>query len=779
MKKLSSIIFALAALSFAAVSCQEEEIFQPGEPEESGCYGVYFPVQEASGSHTLTPDDPTSVDIIVKRANASGSVSDVPYVVTSSDESVFSFGSINFADGQDETSLHIDFPNATPGKTYSFTIQILDNKYASKYNDSAVALDYSFMIVEWKEFFGAEAKAGDLGHVYEISWEEDYDTQMFYYETSYPDIRFCKLVGAWQGNVETVDYEFYWNTKTNNLYVPHQWIGYTLSDGRDVYTGAAPDFYDKYNGWGEVVPSDDYFSWAPAWITKNGFFQPFYDGNGNFYLGDWLYLCTGGIPTGSGYQFGGDSEADADLYMAPGFIRTDYSIEAESDYSVSGSLPLYLTAGYDVASIKYAFFPGSLTATQVANKVSAVIAGTEDSEEIVLDAADRDEDGFYYLALDVTLPETGAYTFVAVSYDAEGNAKENASGEAYYVASGDVADNLVELTVSAEDTPSRYVGYHDYDSFAYYVCGQALTDVHIAVVDASKLSNEVLNTVKSDDQYAVSEEVLAKINGVGGYYNVVKVNANTTYAVVVWATNGSLDTTSYVLYTTAHLPYVWNSLGKGIYVDDIVAPMYGMPAGMTAPCDVFEEKSHPGLYKISGFQLPFVAEIFDTTEEEMALYEGGNWENAEIIIDAQNPNAVKIEEQFMGICLNSSDGWFYVTSMLNGAPFSNGTLANGEITFPVKGLLIALDDDGYYYGNKSGMFKVVLPSAAATAVVPSYPAGGHKYEVKFAGDFAKAKNTVFEREISAVSFSAAKGTPRLDSSSKKAEIKYGVEKLNF
>ena len=99
MKKLSSIIFALAALSFAAVSCQEEEIFQPGEPEESGCYGVYFPVQEASGSHTLTPDDPTSVDIIVKRANASGSVSDVPYVVTSSDESVFSFGSINFADG--------------------------------------------------------------------------------------------------------------------------------------------------------------------------------------------------------------------------------------------------------------------------------------------------------------------------------------------------------------------------------------------------------------------------------------------------------------------------------------------------------------------------------------------------------------------------------------------------------------------------------------------------------------------------------------------------------
>lgn len=762
----------LAALSFAAVSCVDEPTpFEPGEQDITGCYGVYFPVQEATaGSHTLTPADPTCVDIEVKRNNASGAIT-VPYNFIA-EEQIYTAGEISFADGNETAYLHVDFSAAAPGAPHKFSVVIDDPQYASRYFDGAVAVDYSFMIVEWKEFVGPEASAGDPGHIYQISWEEDYDTQMFYYETSYADIRFCKLVGAWHGNVETVDYEFYWNTKTNNLYVPHQWIGYTLSDGRSVYTGAAPDFYDKYNGWGEVVPSDDYFSWAPAWITKNGFFQPFYDGNGNFYLGDWLYLCTNGIPTGSGYQFGADDESGADLYMAPGFIRVDYSFEVESDYATDGVLPLYFTAGYDVASVKYAFFPGSLTATQVSNKVAAVIDGSEASVEIVLDEADRDEDGCYYFAEGVELPETGAYTFVAVAYDAEGNAQASASGEAYYVTAEDTEENLVELTVATEDTPSRYQSYHAYDSFAYYICGKDLTDVHVAIADASKLSDALLETIKSDSKYAVSEEILEKINGEGGYYTVFTgAKASTTYAVVVWATNGSLDTFSYDVYTTEHMPYTWKSIGKGTYTDDIVGPMYGMDPGVTVPCDFYVEENNPNLYMFTGFQLALTAALFETDEEEMARYENGNWYNAEIIVDVTDPTCVQFDEQAWGCCLNSADGWFYVTSIYQGKPFSKGTLVDGVITFPTKGLLISLDDDGYYYGNNSGMFKLTLPAASSASAVPSYPTNGHKYEVSLCGEFAKAKNTVFEREVSGVEFNSTKIAPKAKSSDKPAEIK--------
>lgn len=763
----------LAALSFAAVSCVDEPTpFEPGEPDVTGCYGVYFPKQEATaGSHTLTPADPTSVDIEVKRANASGAIT-VPYTFVS-EEQIYTAGEISFADGNETTYLHVDFAAANPGAPHKFSVIIDDPQYASKYLDSAVAVDYSFMIVEWVKFVGPEAKDGDLGHIYQISWEEDYDTEMYYYETSYANIRFCKLVDAWHGNVETVDYEFYWNTSTNNLYVPHQWIGYDLADGRSVYTGAAADFYDKYNGWGEVVPSDDYFTWAPAWIAKNGFFQPYYDGNGNFYLGDWLYLCQGGIPTGSGYQFGADDESGADLFMAPGFIRTDYSLEVESDYTVDGVLPLYFTAGYDVASVKYAFFPGSLTATQAANKIAAVIDGSEEAVEIVLDPADRDEDGSYYFAEGVELPETGAYTWVAVSFDAEGNACDSVSGEAYYVTAEETEDNLVEVTLDVEDTPERYQGFHSYDSFAYYVYGNNLTDVHIAIGDASKITDATLEAIKTDSKYAVSEDILDKINGVGGYYTVASnLKANTTYAVIIWATNGSLDTMDYALYQTDRLPYVWNSLGKGLFVDDVIAPAYSMDP-ITVPCDIYEEQNTPGLYMFSGFQCALTAEIFEVTEEEMADYEGGNWENAQIIIDATDPNKVFIEEQPMGVLLSSSDGWISLTSINGGKHFSEGTLADGAITFPTKGLLMAFSNipGSLYYANTNGMFKVALPEAAAASKASARPANGNKYQVKFCAEFAKSVDTVYEREVSGVEFTSSPIAPKAKSSEKPAEIK--------
>lgn len=789
MKKLSSIILALAALSFAAVSCQEEEIFQPGEPDVTGCFGVYFPKQDASGSHTYDPTAEKSITIEVARTNSTGAIT-VPVKVTQNPD-VFSFSEVSFADGQTTTELVVRFDNIQVGVESSFTVAVEDPQYASKYNDNAISIDCSILCVEWvnvlnpktnepavvtftSDWRGLERKAAmkyyevDGVRTVVVSCIEEDGFGLF---GGYPaDLSFTwfpSKTGAWDNgdddSLQAID-------------VAQSYFGFDYNNGdwNDVPEVEAPTPIYIFDWYSYFFTTGQYSKTADNFYKGNNANYPrsYYDGNGGFFINAQYYIIGLGGWTGKLYDI---------KLIVDGYTRTDYSLEAESDFSSDGILPLDFKAGKDVASIKYAFYPGSLSATQIDNKVAAISKGVDEATEIIPAEEDFYE-GFYYFFEDVTLPETGAYTMVAVSFDKDGNAQDSASLEAYYVAAADVEDNEVNVSVAAENTPARYDGYQPYNSFAYYICGKDLTDVHLAILDASTLTQDVLDEIKFDEdgKYAVSDEVLAKINGAGGYYTVVSgVKASTRYAVLVWATNGSLDTFAVAYYQTANLPYVWNSLGKGIYVDDIVAPMYGMPAGMTAPCDVFEEKTHPGLYKISGFQLPFVAEIFETTEEEMALYEGGNWENAEIIIDAQNPNAVKIEEQFMGICLNSSDGWFYVTSMLNGAPFSNGTLANGEITFPVKGLLIALDDDGYYYGNKSGMFKVVLPSAAATAVVPSYPAGGHKYEVKFAGDFAKAKNTVFEREISAVSFSAAKGTPRLDSSSKKAEIKYGVEKLNF
>ena len=46
----------------------------------------------------------------------------------------------------------------------------------------------------------------------------------------------------------------------------------------------------------------------------------------------------------------------------------------------------------------------------------------------------------------------------------------------------------------------------------------------------------------------------------------------------------------------------------------------------------------------------------------------------------------------------------------NGIEF--GTLQDGIITFPVNGLIV-YDDDGDYYGNINGAFRLILPGSAA------------------------------------------------------------------
>ena len=55
MKKFINILLAAAVTALAVVSCQKEEQIKPGTPDPEGCYGVYFPIQETSGSHIYSP----------------------------------------------------------------------------------------------------------------------------------------------------------------------------------------------------------------------------------------------------------------------------------------------------------------------------------------------------------------------------------------------------------------------------------------------------------------------------------------------------------------------------------------------------------------------------------------------------------------------------------------------------------------------------------------------------------------------------------------------------
>lgn len=553
MKRFFKYILAFAAVSFAANACVEEEPFQPGESEEAGCYGVYFPAQAASGSHTYDPTMEKSITINVARKNTDGAIN-VPFeIITDSDVFECADKTVSFEDGQTESSVIISFPKIETGKECSFSIQITDPQYASKYNATYASLDCSVLCVEWKKFYGPEATdATSEGHIYEIAWEEDYPANMYYYETSYPNIRFCYIENAWRTDEKNYDYTFYWDTKTNNLYVPNQYIGVTTASG-SIYTGAACDFYNGYNGWGVVCPGEEYFSWAPAWISKNDFLQPHYDGNGNFYLADWLYLCdAAGVPTGRGYQFGGDTYADSDLFMAAGFNRKDYSLDVSVGFTEKGVVPVKFKFGADVASIKYAAYPGALNTVQLSAKLEAIISGEENAAELSMEDA----------AVGLSFDESGIYTLVAVAFDDAGKYQEDASEKFNYVASGDEERYSVALSCGVASA-ERYKDANTDNTLEMYVFGEDIVEAKMALFSAIDLATSAQACIASlMEEDSAGADVIDAINGKGYSCLVGKLLPGTEYYAVVYANNGyseSITISSKGFFTTGDpLPIYMN-----------------------------------------------------------------------------------------------------------------------------------------------------------------------------------------------------------------------------
>lgn len=720
MKKYINIILASAIGALTVLSCaQKETPYEPGAADPSDCYGVFFPSQDAMGSHTYDPSMDKTVSITVSRTNTNGAIT-VPFSTTVSDEGVFNFGTIAFADGQSETELDVTFPGAPEGKTLSFSVQLDDdNAYISHYGSGAIAMDFSVLIVTWQYFLNPKTGEKAVVAFNEGWWGETAWAYVKYYEVN--GIRTCKTEtflheyngeqydgpGLW-GTGEDYEWTFIWYTKNQNqdghdlIRIPEQNTGYHHSSyDADVY--ALDYFY-----WNATDPNDE--AEFLKYASSNGDVVSYYDGNGGFYLSIRSYYMFG---------VGGWNPGAYDtIGIAEGFTRVDYSLKLETDYGSDGVTPVYVTAGADVASLKYAVYEGELNSAQLAAKLEAITAGSEATEtydEFEFDEEDAKNYGAFGIA-----PETsGAYTVIAVACSADGAIQNNASIVVNHISAADTEENLVALSVFTEETPARYQELHGYDSFAYGVSGTDLTEVHIGIIAEGDITSgeTAMAAVKGDASLAVSEEVLAEINADGGYYTIATgLKAKTTYYVIVWATNGALDGFAVDSFTTDSLPYVWNSLGKGTITDGLFVSLFSRP-DYTMECDVFEEASTPGLYMITGFQCSLTAQFFGVSEEEMAEYENGNWYNAEVVIDATDPNAVYIGEQEYGVLVNSNYGWILIDSE------PSGTLSNGEITFPAKEMYVYLG--GWYYGNSNGTFKVTLPASASTSAVIVPSRGGY------------------------------------------------------
>ena len=768
MKNIAKYLFAISAAAFTFAACEKEAEIKPGEPELDNCYGVYFPVQEASGDHIYNPTQDKVLEITVARTNTEGAIT-VPVTASFTDPDgptdVFTASDIVFADGQAETTFTVNFDNAEEGVTYAGHFVIEDNQYASIYSKNSIGLDFTVMCVEMLDFKTEDgSEKAMLTFSDDVFWGEVHDdVYLKYYEVD--GIRYCETtggklvspadgsdgIGPWGTNVQ-LSFKWYVNKTVTINDAEYQWIevapnyiGYDSSNG-PVYMG---DYYwmraDMGLGNGDYASSYDRYT-----NGSDGYLPSYYDGHGGFIFNAayWIH----GTTSWYGYK------DNTPVAIASGYTRVDYSLDLATDYSDGGETPVYVEAGVDIKTIKYEVFEGKFSGIQTSNKIEELLKDDKTMTEVALEY--DDEYKVNYTTLLLSPEKSGDYTVIVLAYDEAGKPQASDGISIHHITAEDAAEKAVVVSVFTEDTPARYQNLHKWDSFAYGISGENLTEVHVGIFTEATISkyggSAVMNAVKSDaEEYGASEEDLAAINADGGFYDILKgLAAKTTYYIIVWATNGDLDAFAIDSYTTEKLPYVWNSLGKGLINDGFIPYLFDGKTDVTVPCDVYEEASTPGLYMVTGFQCAVVAHFFNITEEQMAPYEGGNWTNAEVVVDATDPNAVFIEEQDYGISVNSSYGFFQIKTE------KSGTLKDGVITWPAEEMYIGLPGIGkWYYTNDEGTFSITLPSAVTAPAPAPFAAPARNGEVKDASlssglSFYNKEKVKYERDPQPVKVSA-------------------------
>lgn len=765
MKKIFNIISLVAVAAFTLISCQKQvEPHQPGPAEVSGCYGVYFPTQAASGSHVYSPTQDPSIEITLARTNTSGAIT-VPVKTTVSQDGIFTVGAATFADGQEETTFTVRFDSAEEGTTYNASFEIDDNQYASLYNSNPIALDFSVMRVEMKDFLNPVTGEPAIITLNEGWWGEVHQAKMKYYEVD--GVRTCEIYsiedgGIW-GDVVNASLKFNWYTKNNNeagknfLEVPKQYFGFDYSDWASKPESAAVNpiyVYDYYWYWIErgYSPEELDGGWLGFAVAEGasdgsgGYPVGYYDGNGGFYFNLRYYIPGLGGFSPPTYDF---------VAIAEGFTRVDYSLSVEADYTYNGETPIYVEAGVDVEALRYAIYEGELTPTQVANKTDAIISGADPSE-IFSDFEYDEENEELYAVFGVSPETTGIYTLVAVAYDESANPQTSASVTFTHIAGGDTEKYAVDLSVFTEATPARYKDFTEYDSFAFGILGSDITEAHAAIVEASKLSATFLAELKEDSSYAMPESVIDRINGVGGYYTVATdLDPGTQYAVVVWATNGYEDTFDYDVYTTTAIPENWNPIGTGYYTDDFFTTFFNVDP-QTMEVEMAQSEDDPTRFKMIypyDGKYPYNAE--------------GDWDESksyDIVFTIPDSKHVYILPQKIGV--DWGYGMFSIASIagryvaagysvdeIEGAGVPFGVLENGIITFPDPdghSLLISMagyNAGAWYYANSNDACQIVLPenvslSSAPVAKKAEKPAGMVTSNLKIASDV----QSVFERD---------------------------------
>lgn len=397
MKTLKKLLCAmLLPLSALAVSCAEDDNWEPGGPEATNCYDVYFPEnQEYTGDMEIDPEAELKFTYVAQRNNADGAIV-VPVEITTNTDGLYTVSPIEFADGEDETTFTVTLSDESElSKKYSLEINIVDPQYVPQYSTANnTSLLLSLTHVKWTEVLS--------GTFISAFWEESHECKMYQKDDS-SHYKITNFLGL------DTDFFFEWDAKSNMCQLDG-WI-YT---GFDYQGDASQPSYlmdgaGVFNTW-----LGGNLSWA-AIEQQQGIPQPYYDPDKKAFF---FHLFAGVPAIGEGRGFGwydevfllegGSLGCDLALQM---MLPSEFNPELSSKYNDYENL-IYAITGTNLTSLQYAILP-----TEVYNNPAA--AGIEDLEaflnEYGIDGSEKDSEGKSELDY---IAEDGGYVGIWIKRDA-------------------------------------------------------------------------------------------------------------------------------------------------------------------------------------------------------------------------------------------------------------------------------------------------------------------------------------------------------------------------
>ena len=276
MKTFSKIFLMLAAASFSLASCEKSE-----EGNVSSTDGYFF---QETFAFNLTSNPVISIPVV--RLGTSG---DLTVNITSSSPAEFTVpSSVIIKDGDRLANVDVvfDINKLTKNQTYNLTLNISGFSSEFGYATASAVIEYPTSYFTYGS-----------GHICENWWAEEEDKDMYARDYA-TDTYQCYLPDCWGhdsgAGYPVQDYIFYWNTSTNKVYVPYQFMGSgtTYIADQGAATCLAAGNYTE--------GSAQWFSYIDSYYEKNGLTQPHYDPETKtFYLSDCYGVKTDGTFTAS------------------------------------------------------------------------------------------------------------------------------------------------------------------------------------------------------------------------------------------------------------------------------------------------------------------------------------------------------------------------------------------------------------------------------------------------------------------------------------------------